>query len=142
MRYVGGNFRINNSNGFSPKFYTKPNAAGKIFNGGFGIKTYNTTNWGRGIGYKSLGVSFLLGGIYVTNAWQQDGQTYGANTQMALAQTSLGISGAWAGAEIGAAIGVWFGGFGAIPGAIIGGVIGGWGGSKLGETVVNNFPSY
>ncbi|MFA5971550.1 MAG: FG-GAP-like repeat-containing protein [Lentimicrobiaceae bacterium] len=146
MSNLGGNFRMNNSNGFSPKFYTKPNAAGKIFNGGFGIKTYNTTNWGKGIGYGSLGVSFVIGGINVTNGWQQDGHTYGANTQMALAQSSLGITGAWTGAEIGAAIGVWFGGVGAIPGAVIGGVIGGvvggWGGSKLGETVVNNFSSY
>ena len=142
MTTLGGNFRLNNTSGFSPKFYTKPNAAGKIFSGGFGIKTYNTANWGRGIGYGSLAVSVTLGGIYVADAWQQDGNTYGANTQMAVAQTSLGITGAWAEAEIGAAIGVWFGGVGAIPGAVIGGVVGGWGGSKLGETVVNNFSSY
>ena len=37
---------------------------------------------------------------------------------------------------------MWFGGVGAIPGAVIGGVVGGWGGSNLGETVVNNFSSY
>jgi len=146
MSYLGGNFRINNNSGFSPKFYTKPNAAGKIFSGGFGIKTYNTTNWGKGIGYGSLGVSVVIGGVNVYSAIQKDGGAYGANTQMAVAQSSLGITGAWAGAEIGAAIGVWFGGVGAIPGAVIGGVIGGvvggWGGSKLGETVVNNFSSY
>ncbi len=146
MSYLGGNFRVNNNSGFSPKFYTKPNAAGKIFSGGFGIKTYNTTNWGKGIGYGSLGVSVVIGGVNVYSAIQKDGGTYGANTQMAVAQSSLGITGAWAGAEIGAAIGVWFGGVGAIPGAVIGGVIGGvvggWGGSKLGETVVNNFSSY
>jgi len=146
MSCLGGNFRINNNSGFSPKFYTKPNAAGKIFNGGFGIKTYNTTNWGKGIGYGALGVSVVIGGVNVYSAIQKDGGTYGANTQMAVAKSSLGIAGAWAGAEIGAAIGVWFGGIGAIPGAVIGGVIGGvvggWGGSKLGETVVNNFSSY
>lgn len=146
MSYLGGNFRINNNSGFSPKFYTRPNAAGKIFSGGFGIKIYNTTNWGKGIGYGSLGISVIIGGINVYNAIQEDGGAYGANTQMAVAQSSLGITGAWAGAEIGAAIGVWFGGVGAIPGAVIGGVIGGivggWGGSKLGETVVNNFSSY
>lgn len=122
MSTLGGNFRLNNSSGFSPKFYTRPNAAGKIFNGGFGIKTYNSANWGKGIGYGSLAVSVTLGGIYIADSWQQDGNTYGANTQMAVAQTSLGITGAWAGAEIGAAIGVWFGGVGAIPGAVIGGV--------------------
>lgn len=80
------------------------------------------------------------------SAIQKDGGAYGANIQMAVAQSSLGITGVWAGAEIGAAIGVWFGGVGAIPGAaiggVIGGVVGGWGDSKLGETVVNNFSSY
>jgi len=99
MSSLGGNFRINNNSGFSPKFYTKPNVAEKIFSGGFGIKTYNTTNWGKGIGYGSLGVSFVIGGINVTNVWQQNGHTYGANTQMAVAQSSLGITGAWAEAE-------------------------------------------
>ena len=146
MSYLGGNFRINNNSGFSPKFYTKPNAAGKIFSGGFGIKPYNTTNWGKGIGYGSLEVSVVIGGVNVYSAIQKDGGAYGANIQMAVAQSSLGITGVWAGAEIGAAIGVWFGGVGAIPGAaiggVIGGVVGGWGGSKLGETVVNNFSSY
>lgn len=147
MTQFGGTFRLSNSSGFSPRFYKVSSNTGRGWGGGGRgrglIKTYGATNWGKGIGYGSLGVSFVLGGIYVTDAWQQDGNTYGANTQLAVAQTSLGIAGAWAGAEIGAAIGVWFGGVGAIPGAVIGGVIGGIaggiGGSELGEAYYNWF---
>jgi RHS repeat-associated protein len=143
MKQFGGTFRLNNSSGFSPKFYKISKVTGRGWGGGGRglIKTFSTSPWGKGIGYGSLGVSFVLGGVNVYSAIQKDGGTYGDNTQMAVAQTSLGITGAWAGAEIGAAFGVWFGGIGAIPGAVIGGVIGGvaggLGGSKLGEGVYN-----
>ena len=145
MTQFGGTFRLSNSRGFSPKFYDVSKITGRGWGGGGRglIKTYSASGWGRGIGYSSLAVSLTLGGIYVADAWQQDGNMYGANTQMAVSQTLYGITGAWMGAEMGASIGVWFGGVGAIPGAVIGGVVGGvvggWGGSKLGETIVTNF---
>jgi hypothetical protein len=143
MSNLGGNFRISNSKGFSPKFYTKPNAAGRIFNGGFGITTYNTAKWGTRISRGSVGVSLLIGAYNVRQGYIEDSRTFGYNTQVATAQTIGGLGGAVAGAQIGAAVGVWFGGVGAIPGAVIGGVaggvLGGWGGSELGGAAVDWF---
>ncbi|NOY48319.1 MAG: hypothetical protein GXO84_09035 [Chlorobi bacterium] len=143
MTQFGGTFRLQNSRGFSPKFYEVSKVTGRGWGGGGRglIKTYSSTGWGKGIGYSSLGLSFALGAIYINNAWQQDESMYGSNTQMAVSQTLYGISGAWMGAEIGASVGVWFGGVGAIPGAVIGGVVGGvfggYGGSKFGEFIIN-----
>ena len=144
LQEFGGTFRIYNSNGLSPKFYEVSKITGRGWGGGSKglIKTYNSSSWGRGLGYGSLIVSLVMGGISISEAWQQDGNTYGINTKLAVAETSLGITGAWTGAEIGASIGVWFGGVGAIPGAIIGGVLGGWGGSKLGEITVITLSSH
>jgi hypothetical protein len=145
MSLFGGTFRVSNSSGFSPKFYKISNITGRGWGGGGRghIRTYSASGWGKGIGYGSLAVSLVLGGIYVTDAWQQDGNIYGGSTQMAVAQTSLGIAGAFAGAEIGASLGLFFGGVGAISGAVIGGFIGGIaggiGGSELGEAYYNWF---
>jgi hypothetical protein len=145
MTQFGGTFRLRNSKGFSPKFYDISKITGRGWGGGGRglIKTYSCTNWGKGIGYGSLGFSLTLGAIYINDTWQQDGNMYGPNTQMAVSQTLYGITGAWMRAEIGASIGAWFGGVGAIPGAVIGGIVGGifggWGGSELGEIIVTNF---
>jgi hypothetical protein len=143
MSQFGGTFRLFNSNGISPKFYEVSEFTGRGWGGGGRglINTFSATKWGNGIGYGSLGVSLLIGGVDVYSGIQKDGYTYGNNTQMAVAKSSLGITGAWAGAEIGASIGIWFGGVGVVPGVIIGGIIGGvlggYGGSALGETIVN-----
>lgn len=110
-----------------------------------GIVTYSAIKYGKVIGRYSIYTSLAIGVVSVGDAFVKDGYNYGDKTQLVVAKTSLGITGAWAGAEIGAAtgatIGAFFWGVGAVPGAIIGGIVGGVfggiGGSNLGEGLYN-----
>ncbi|PKQ65181.1 hypothetical protein BZG02_03365 [Labilibaculum filiforme] len=107
------------------------------------MTTHSAAKWGSKISRGTVFVTIGLAAYNINEANKLDNRSFGYNTQVATAQTVVGIGGAMAGAQIGGAIGVWFGGVGAIPGSIIGGIIGGvlggWGGSELGEAGVNLF---
>jgi hypothetical protein len=143
MIFHDGTFRLNNSGGFSPKFYNKSLITGRGWTGGGRglIKTLTSAKYGNMIGRYSTYTSLAIGLYNVGDAFVDEGFEYGINTKLSLSKTSVGIAGAYAGAQIGAAFGVWFYGVGAVPGAIIGGVIGGFvgglGGSELGEGIYN-----
>jgi len=145
MKKFGGTFRLNNSIGYSPKFYEVSKLTGRGWGGGGRglIRTFSATTWGEGIAHGAMGVSLIIGGIDVYHGVKEDGYSYGQNARLAVGRTALGITGAMVGAEIGASIGVWVGGIGAVPGTIIGGVIGGvvggCGGSKIGETIMEHY---
>ena len=63
-------------------------------------------------------------GVEIYDGWEQDGRTFGYNTQKQIVGATYGIVGGVAGAALGAkigfAFGALFGGVGAFPGAIIG----------------------
>lgn len=86
---------------------------------------------------KAIQLAVAIEGVEIYDGWQQDGQTFGNNTQKQIVGATYGIAGGVAGAAIGAkigfAIGTLFGGLGAIPGTIIGGAIGGYFGGDYSE---------
>ncbi|WP_101260003.1 hypothetical protein [Labilibaculum filiforme] len=143
MSKLKGSFRMSNgaANGskFSPKYYESNWSGGSRAR----ITTHSAAKWGSKISRGTVFVTIGLAAYNINEANKLDNRSFGYNTQVATAQTVVGIGGAMAGAQIGGAIGVWFGGVGAIPGSIIGGIIGGvlggWGGSELGEAGVNLF---
>ena len=77
--------------------------------------------------------TIVLEGVEIYDGWEQDGRTFGYNTQKQIVGAAYGVTGA----AIGAAVGALFFGVGSVPGAIIGGfigaLVGGWAGETLGE---------
>lgn len=120
-----GSFRFTKGGSWSPHYYASNWTGGSRA----GIVTYSAIKYGKVIGRYSTYTSLAIGVVSVGDAWVNDGYSYGDKTQLAVAKTSLGITGAWAGAEIGAAtgatIGAFFGGVGVVPGAIFGAILGG-----------------
>jgi len=47
-----------------------------------------------------MGVSLVIGGIDIYSGVQEDGYTYGHNTQLAIGRTSAGITGAGLGLKL------------------------------------------
>ena len=82
-------------------------------------------------------MAVVFEGVEIYDGWEQDGRTFGYNTQKQIVGAAYGVTGA----TIGAAVGALFFGVGSVPGAIIGGfigaLVGGWAGETLGEAAYN-----
>ena len=74
---------------------------------------------------KATSLAIVIEGVEIYGGWQQDGQTFGYNTQKQIVGATYGLAGAIIGAKIGAAFGAFFFGVGSIPAAVIGGYLGG-----------------
>lgn len=115
-------------------------SSGRIFQGNQYVKTYGLKEFGSRmtqytqplkVGKVALPLAVAFEGVEIYDGWEQDGRSFGYNTQ----KQTVGAAYALAGATMGAAFGVWLFGVGSIPGAILGGFIGGIVGSLAGEEI-------
>lgn len=132
---IGSNFRL----------YVEK-SSGRVFTGNGSVKTYGLKEFGTRmtkytqplkIGRVALPLAVAFEGVEVYDGWEQDGRTFGYNTQKQIVGAAYGITGAAIGAKYGAlagaAIGSCFLGIGAVPAAIVGGFIGAIVGGFIGE---------
>ena len=125
---AGNNFKF---------YFEKP--SGNVFQGNQYVKTYGLKEVGSSIskytkplnvGRVAIPLAVAIEGVEIYDGWQQDGQTFGYNTQKQI----VGAAGAITGAAIGAKyLAIWGLALGGIPGAIIGGFVGGIVGGIVGE---------
>jgi hypothetical protein len=142
MEKTGGSFRLNTTRGFSPKIYA-PTGNGSYFYGNQYTKVSSMKNWGRGLGWSSLGLGIIITSINVTIGAKEDGWHFGYNAQKATFSGIGGMIGAYIGGNLGAAAGALItsetGGWGAIVGGAAGSVVGGIRGAQWGEYVFDNY---
>lgn len=117
-------------------------SSGKVFQGNQYVKTYGLKEFGSRmtkytqplkVGRFALPLAVVFEGVEVYDGWEQDGRTFGYNTQKQITGAAGAIAGAMIGAELGALFGIWLFGVGAVPAMVIGGFIGGVVGGVLGE---------
>ncbi len=121
-------------------------SSGNVFQGNQYVKTYGLREFGSRmtkytqplkVGRVALPLAVVFEGVEIYDGWEQDGRTFGYNTQKQIVGATYGIVGGVAGAALGAkigfAFGALFGGVGAFPGAIIGGFLGGYFGGEYAE---------
>lgn len=121
------------------------NPSGRVFQGNQYVTTRGLKDIGKSItkytqpkiGRLGMPLAIALEGVEIYDGWEQDGRSFGHNTQKQIVGAAYGIAGGIAGAVLGAKIGfvagAFFGGAGAIPGAIIGGFLGGYFGGDYSE---------
>lgn len=91
----------------------------------------------EGVGRVARPVGLVVDAVQVGQAFRQDGNSFGDNTQRAVGGLAGGAAGAWGGAQLGAAIGSVGGPVGTVVGGVIGGIAGGIVGSGVGEKAVD-----
>jgi hypothetical protein len=93
------------------------------------------------VGRAALPVAVVMDGIEIGNAYHQDGNSIGKNTQETVGSVAGGwvggLAGAETGAEGGAVVGTFFGPVGTVVGGAVGGVAGGMVGSLAGSAIGN-----
>ncbi len=99
---------------------------------------------GRAMGKVAVPVGIAADTYAIGSAYRADGNTFGTNTKVAVAESAGGWAGAgagaWGGAKAGAAIGTAVGGpIGTAVGAVAGGVIGAVGGALVGSGVIGGW---
>lgn len=108
--------------------------------GNVNVRSLGTTL--EGVGRVARPIGIAIDAMQVGQAFRQDGNTFGDNTQRAAGSLAGGAAGAWGGAQLGATIGSFGGPIGTVAGGVIGGIAGGIVGSGVGEKAVDLVKSW